>query len=57
MDLVWVKLILTPVAITAIALAGRRWGPAVGGWVAGLPLTPLAPTRVKPDLWKPSPNK
>ena len=39
MDLVWIKLILTPLAITAIALAGRRWGPAVGGWVAGLPLT------------------
>jgi len=39
MDLVWIKLILTPLAITAIALAGRRWGPAVGGWIAGLPLT------------------
>jgi hypothetical protein len=40
MDLVWIKLILTPVAITAIALAGRRWGPAVGGWVAGSPSPP-----------------
>ena len=39
MDLLWIKLILTPLAITAIALAGRRWGPAVGGWIAGLPLT------------------
>jgi hypothetical protein len=39
MDLVWIKILLTPLAITAIALAGRRWGPAVGGWVAGLPLT------------------
>lgn len=39
MDPVWIKLILTPLAITAIAMAGRRWGPAVGGWVAGLPLT------------------
>jgi hypothetical protein len=38
-DLLWIKLILTPLTITGIALAGRRWGPAVGGWIAGLPLT------------------
>ena len=39
MNLLWLKLILTPLFITVIALAGRRWGPAVGGWIAGLPLT------------------
>ena len=39
MNLFWLKLILTPLFITVIALAGRRWGPAVGGWIAGLPLT------------------
>jgi len=49
MDLVWIKLILTPIAITAIALAGRRWGPAVGGWVAGLPL-PSGPVSLYLDL-------
>jgi hypothetical protein len=38
-NLFWLKLILTPLFITIIALSGRRWGPAVGGWIAGLPLT------------------
>src|SRR3990172_1682278 len=33
------KLILVPVLIGALSLAGRRWGPAVGGWLAGLPWT------------------
>jgi hypothetical protein len=36
--LVW-KLLLTPALIAAASLAGRRWGPAVGGWLVGLPLT------------------
>ncbi len=38
------KLILTPSLIGAATLAARRWGPAVGGWLVGLPLTsgPLA---------------
>jgi hypothetical protein len=33
------KLAATPVLIAAASLAGRRWGPAVGGWLVGLPLT------------------
>jgi hypothetical protein len=33
------KLILVPFLIGALSLAGRRWGPAVGGWLAGLPWT------------------
>ncbi|HMA34974.1 MAG TPA: hypothetical protein VKY74_10905 [Chloroflexia bacterium] len=33
------KLILSPLLIGAVSLAGRRWGPAVGGWLVGLPLT------------------
>jgi hypothetical protein len=33
------KLILTPLLIALATLAARRWGPAVGGWIAGLPLT------------------
>jgi uncharacterized membrane protein (GlpM family) len=33
------KLALTPTLIGAVSLAGRRWGPSVGGWLVGLPLT------------------
>ena len=33
------KLVLTPALIAGASLAGRRWGPAVGGWLVGLPLT------------------
>jgi hypothetical protein len=33
------KLIVTPALIGAASLAGRRWGPAVGGWLVGLPFT------------------
>ena len=33
------KLLLTPVIIGLVSLAGRRWGPAVSGWLVGLPLT------------------
>lgn len=32
------KLFLTPVLIGLVSLAGRRWGPAVSGWLVGLPL-------------------
>jgi hypothetical protein len=32
-------LLLTPALIAAASLAGRRWGPAIGGWLVGLPLT------------------
>ena len=33
------KLVLTPALIALASLAGRRWGPAVSGWLVGLPLT------------------
>jgi hypothetical protein len=33
------KLLVTPALIGAASLAGRRWGPAVGGWLVGLPFT------------------
>jgi hypothetical protein len=33
------KLIGCPLLIGVVSLAGRRWGPAVGGWLIGLPLT------------------
>jgi len=39
MSLLILKLVLTPLLIAAATLAARRWGPAVGGWLAGLPLT------------------
>lgn len=39
MALLAFKLILTPLLIVAVSLAGRRWGPKAGGLLAGLPLT------------------
>jgi len=39
MTLLILKVTLTPLLIAAATLAARRWGPAVGGWFAGLPLT------------------
>ncbi len=33
------KLVLTPALIGTASLAGRRWGPAVSGWLVGLPFT------------------
>ena len=39
MESLALKLIMTPVLIAAASLAGRRWGPAVGGWLIGLPFT------------------
>src|SRR5882672_8357988 len=38
-DTLVLKIVLTPLLIAAASLAGRRWGPAVGGWFVGLPLT------------------
>lgn len=32
------KIILAPVVIGLVTLAGRKWGPAVSGWLLGLPL-------------------
>jgi hypothetical protein len=33
------KVVASPLLIQAASLAGRRWGPAIGGWLVGLPLT------------------
>lgn len=32
------KLLMVPTLIAAITLAGRRWGPAVAGWLAAFPV-------------------
>jgi len=39
MDILLLKLILTPLLIGSVSLAGRRWGPTVGGLLVALPLT------------------
>jgi len=39
MGLLLLKLILTPIFIGGVSLAGRRWGPSVSGLLMGLPLT------------------
>jgi len=39
MDILLFKLLLTPLLIAALTLIGRRWGLAVSGAIAGLPLT------------------
>jgi hypothetical protein len=33
------KLVLVPVFIGMVSLAGRHWGPTISGWLIGLPLT------------------
>jgi hypothetical protein len=38
-DSLALKLVLTPMLVGTASLAGRRWGPAVSGWLVGLPLT------------------
>ncbi|MCP5151162.1 MAG: hypothetical protein H6983_06085 [Ectothiorhodospiraceae bacterium] len=32
------KLVLVPTILALVSMAGRRWGPAVGGWLGGFPL-------------------
>ena len=39
MNILALKLLLAPLIIGGASLAGRRWGPAVSGWLIGLPLT------------------
>jgi hypothetical protein len=36
--MIWLKLFLVPGLVAIVTLAVRRWGPAVGGWLAGLPI-------------------
>jgi hypothetical protein len=38
-QLLLIKLLLTPLLMIAISWAARRWGPGIGGLLAGLPLT------------------
>jgi hypothetical protein len=33
------KLVLTPLLVASTSIAGRRWGPALSGWLVALPLT------------------
>ena len=39
MDILLLKLTITPAVIALASLASRRFGPAVGGWLIGLPVT------------------
>ena len=39
MQTLWLKLAMTPVLMAGATWSVRRWGPAVGGWIIGLPLT------------------
>lgn len=39
MNILALKLILAPLIIGSASLAGRKWGPAVSGWLVGLPIT------------------
>ena len=39
MNILLLKLILSPLIIGSASLAGRKWGHAVSGWLIGLPMT------------------
>ncbi len=39
MDILVLKLTVTPALIGVSALVGRRWGPGMGGWIVGIPFT------------------
>ena len=39
MNLLLFKLAVAPILLTGTTLATRRWGPTVGGWLVGLPLS------------------
>jgi hypothetical protein len=39
LDILLLKLFITPALILMASLASRRWGEAIGGWIVGLPLT------------------
>jgi hypothetical protein len=39
MDILVLKLVLAPLIIGSARLAGRKGGPAVSGWIVGMPLT------------------
>jgi hypothetical protein len=37
-DTTILKLVIVPPFIAGVSLAGRRWGPSIGGWLIGLPM-------------------
>lgn len=39
MEILALKIVLTPLVIGAASLTGRRWGESVGGWLLALPFT------------------
>src|SRR5713101_3563446 len=39
LEILVLKLLVSPLLIAAATLVARRWGPGVGGWLAGFPLT------------------
>ena len=39
MDITVLRFVLTPLLVLTATLVSRRWGPMVGGWLVGLPLT------------------
>ena len=39
MEILALKVVLTPVLIGGASLAGRRWGEGIGGWLVDLPFT------------------
>jgi uncharacterized membrane protein (GlpM family) len=38
-EILVLKLVVTPLLVAVATLVARRWGPGVGGWLAGFPLT------------------
>ena len=36
--MLFLKLVLVPVFLLLVTLAGKRWGPSAAGWLAGLPI-------------------
>jgi hypothetical protein len=47
--LLTMKLLMTPLLIAFVTLVGRKWGPGVGGWLMGFPLT-SGPVSMLPAL-------
>lgn len=37
-DATILKLLVVPPVIAGVSLAGRGWGPTIGGWLIGLPV-------------------
>ena len=50
MTLLAAKILLSPLCVVAVSLAGRRWGMAVAGVLGGLPVVagPILPVETRP---------